>query len=354
MASGQPYDYVGTVWTFGERAGLSAGSANYLAAAGGTKLPSELAVVATHAGTLKDLRWNSAASTLSGSGHKVTLYVNGAATPLVATWNGAAKSGTGTASFIAIAPGDTLSIRVQLAAGTGTITRLRVSVAQEMPSAIPWKSNGADTYYDAGGNIGIGTDVPGDALSVNGTIGSMAGGFRFPDGSVQTTAFGGPQTLTPAGAVIAFAGVTVPAGWLLCDGSAVDRATYSDLFAAIGTAHGWGDQTTTFNLPNYRGLFLRGVGPPLDPDGPTRMAPAPGGNTGYAVGSIQLDQLAIHHHTMGVGGADSFSMVQGGATERLAHFADDMFNGGPAKETHYWGGTESRPKNAYVYFLIKT
>ena len=48
--------------------------------------------------------------------------------------------------------------------------------------------------------------------------------------------------------------------WFLCNGQAVNRVTYSELFALIGTKFGAGDGTTTFNLPDYRGKFLRGLG----------------------------------------------------------------------------------------------
>jgi len=50
--------------------------------------------------------------------------------------------------------------------------------------------------------------------------------------------------------VILFAGTTVPSGWLVCDGSAVSRSTYANLFNAIGMQYGAGDGSTTFNLPN--------------------------------------------------------------------------------------------------------
>ena len=63
----------------------------------------------------------------------------------------------------------------------------------------------------------------------------------------------------PAGAVFPFAGVgNIPAGFLLCDGQAVSRTEYSDLFAAIGILYGAGDGSTTFNVPDFRGQFLRG------------------------------------------------------------------------------------------------
>lgn len=55
----------------------------------------------------------------------------------------------------------------------------------------------------------------------------------------------------PIGSVIAFAGNNAPVGYLMCDGSAVSRETYADLFAVIGTTYGSGDGSTTFNLPNY-------------------------------------------------------------------------------------------------------
>jgi microcystin-dependent protein len=64
----------------------------------------------------------------------------------------------------------------------------------------------------------------------------------------------------PAGAVMPFAGSSVPTGYLFCDGSAVLRSTYAVLFTAIGTTHGAGDGSTTFNLPDYRGRMLVGVG----------------------------------------------------------------------------------------------
>jgi microcystin-dependent protein len=62
-----------------------------------------------------------------------------------------------------------------------------------------------------------------------------------------------PQRFVPPGVVLPFAGATAPAGFLLCGGQAVSRATYAALFAAIGTAFGAGDGSTTFNLPDLRG-----------------------------------------------------------------------------------------------------
>ncbi|MBR2008283.1 MAG: tail fiber protein [Alistipes sp.] len=65
--------------------------------------------------------------------------------------------------------------------------------------------------------------------------------------------------MMPAGSIIPFAGTNIPDGYLLCDGSAVSRTTYADLFAAIGTVYGSGDGSTTFNIPNQNNVHVAGV-----------------------------------------------------------------------------------------------
>ena len=75
--------------------------------------------------------------------------------------------------------------------------------------------------------------------------GSTAGGFE----------------IMPSGSIIAFGGAAAPdAGWLLCDGSNVSRSTYARLFAAISTAYGTGDGSSTFGLPDLRDRVLLGKG----------------------------------------------------------------------------------------------
>jgi microcystin-dependent protein len=64
----------------------------------------------------------------------------------------------------------------------------------------------------------------------------------------------------PAGAILPFAMNSAPAGWLAADGSNVNRTTYAALFTAIGTTYGAGDGSTTFALPDLRGIFVRGSG----------------------------------------------------------------------------------------------
>jgi len=62
----------------------------------------------------------------------------------------------------------------------------------------------------------------------------------------------------PVGSIMPYGGASAPIGWLLCQGQAVNRTTYSSLFAILGTAYGSGDGSTTFNLPNLQQRFPLG------------------------------------------------------------------------------------------------
>ena len=77
---------------------------------------------------------------------------------------------------------------------------------------------------------------------------------------IATTAFVTTAVATgiPSGMVMHFANSTAPSGWLECDGAAVSRTTYAALFSAIGTVYGAGNGSTTFNVPDLRGEFIRG------------------------------------------------------------------------------------------------
>lgn len=61
------------------------------------------------------------------------------------------------------------------------------------------------------------------------------------------------------GSIAAFACSSLPSGWLLCDGSAISRTTYSALFSSVGTTYGTGDGSTTFNVPNLVDRFIEGA-----------------------------------------------------------------------------------------------
>ncbi len=173
-----------------------------------------------------------------------------------------------------------------------------------------------------------------------------------------------------AGMIAPFAGPAdkIPAGWLLCDGTAVSRSEYGNLYKAIGVCWGEGDGSTTFNLPDLRGMFLRGVlgekpeldssGKPVkDPDVESRVSLFPGGNMGNNVGSYQED--AIRNIT-GYFNGPEFKFQCGGAFfdtggRGVGTNDDDNDNvifGFDASRVVPVGG-DNRPKNAYVTYIIK-
>jgi len=106
------------------------------------------------------------------------------------------------------------------------------------------------------GLVGTATVVDAGGVSIDATAGGIFR-VRAADGTVvdeEQVVHG----LSPAGSIVAFGGTSAPTGWLMCDGSAVSRTTYADLFAVLGTTYGNGNGSTTFNLPNLQQRFPLG------------------------------------------------------------------------------------------------
>lgn len=183
----------------------------------------------------------------------------------------------------------------------------------------------------------------------------------------------GVSSLVPAGVVMPYAGATAPTGWLLCDGSAISRTVYATLFAAVSTAHGTGDGSTTFNLPNYLGRFLRGRanGSANDPDRASRTAASAGGNTGDAVGSVQPDAMqrlqgtvtaneqTNTNYTISFSGNGVFSRIATGNYTNapnngtIVGGTGGALNFDTALQASARTSTETRSINAYVNYIIK-
>jgi microcystin-dependent protein len=185
--------------------------------------------------------------------------------------------------------------------------------------------------------------------------------------SLQTVIIG---SVIPTGTVQSFAGVTVPDGWLLCDGSTISRTTYSALFEVISTLHGEGDATTTFHLPDLRGRFLRGAddmgtgAAGRDPDAAARTAANAGGATGNAVGSVQADENKPHEHFTVVNALTAGAAIS--ASNYLKRQSADAESGNgyaynlrglttppTVGRTSKTGISESRPQNANTSYIIK-
>jgi len=161
----------------------------------------------------------------------------------------------------------------------------------------------------------------------------------------------GSGSLVPTASVFALATSTVPSGYLECDGAAVSRTTYADLFAAIGTTYGSGNGASTFNVPNLRGEFIRG------------WDNGRGVDSGRTLGSTQSDENKSHNHTITDPGHNhqvNINVYQQGAGPNAS---TDMANraGNTTSSTSTTGislaasgGTESRPRNVAMMYVIKT
>ena len=216
--------------------------------------------------------------------------------------------------WVTITPG---SGTVTSVGGTGTVNGITLTGTVT--------TSGNVTLGGALTGVNLSTQVTGVLPVANGGTGSnTASGARTNLGIV----------LVPSGAVFSFARNTAPTGYLECDGSAVSRSTYADLFTAIGTTFGSGNGSTTFNVPDLRGEFVRGWD-----DGR-------GIDSGRAFGSAQGDQFGAHTHTYNRN-VDGGSGQPGGSGGSLL-----------SQNTGSAGGTtnssETRPRNIALLFCIKT
>lgn len=123
--------------------------------------------------------------------------------------------------------------------------------------------------FTGAGTVSIGAATPLQYDAWDGGAGNFVQFNSYPYGP-GTTPTNGAQLVdkdyvdgvggggTPVGVIVPYAGTSAPAGWLKCDGSPVNRVTYSDLYAVVGTRYGVGDGSTTFNVPDLRGRVPAG------------------------------------------------------------------------------------------------
>lgn len=138
-----------------------------------------------------------------------------------------------------------------------------------------------------------------------------------------------------AGTVAFFAASSAPAGFIKANGAAVSRTTYAALFLAIGTTYGAGDGSTTFNVPDLRGEFVRSFD-----DGR-------GVDSGRGIGTAQNGAIQSHRHI--VQNLTNMFTLGGGSTN--VYYQSGTFNSGG--ETSYTGDTETRPRNVAMLACIK-
>ena len=178
------------------------------------------------------------------------------------------------------------------------------------------------------------------------------------DGSGNLSFTALPQAV-PTGSVHMMATTTAPSGYLECDGSAVSRTTYADLFTIIGTTWGEGDGNTTFELPDLRGEFVRG------------WDNGKGTDFDRSFASSQGDQNKSHNHTLSGGNASGTFLTSATldhGTTRVDSLPDqstvlttNTHIDTSSSSVSYTqptmnndGGSEARPRNITMMYVIKT
>lgn len=238
-------------------------------------------------------------------------------------------------------------------------------------------SSGVLFVNSTSGKVGIGTSSPAYALEISQTakalnvsgllyVNSSNVGIGIASLSEKLEVAGRIKDLTgyvaPVGTIIMYGGSTAPTGWLLCNNSAVSRTTYADLFAVIGTTFGTGDGSTTFNLPDMRGIFPRGAGTSA------KLSNAAGTAFAGTLGTYQNDKTQEHLHYQGFaadGVAGRYNIATGLAANNYAE-RDEQEN--PTTDTDaaktstemaygFMGnprtGYETNPANLGLTFIIK-
>lgn len=170
------------------------------------------------------------------------------------------------------------------------------------------------------------------------------------------------RSLNPIGSIQMYGGTTAPSRWLICDGSAVSRTTYSRLFSAIGTAFGSGDGSTTFNLPDLRGRTPLGAGSiaastMTDENGRTLSITA--GQINKSLGEMggesyhtqNTAEMARHHHnvyrtTWGVGPIATGVMYDSADTNK------DIYSNLTMSETGEGKSMNNLPPYTTVNYII--
>jgi microcystin-dependent protein len=179
--------------------------------------------------------------------------------------------------------------------------------------------------------------------------------------------------LVPIGTVLSYSGPTdgahvLPSSWLQCDGSSLSGSKYPELLAAIGTLYGDGHDSTgaktgDFNLPDYRGMFLRGVDPSKNLDKGQRSGDGLVGSkesfsTARPANNFVTDTQGIHSHVL------DFEISAGRSGSVVSNtVANPRLPGGPQKSTEQSGAhshtvtgggdAETRPVNAAVTWIIR-
>jgi hypothetical protein len=259
------------------------------------------------------------------------------------------------ANYISIYTGAQIDARLtnvgQFVEADGTANALTVALNPPLTALVP----GMPIYIKAAsantGAVTLNVDGLGAKSILHGSVTLDAGDIQ--SGQLVTVMYDGTNfqmmqhkraVLVPSGTVAYIAASSAPAGWLKANGAAVSRTTYAALFAVIGTTFGDGDGSTTFNLPDLRGEFVRG------------WDDSRGVDSGRAFGSAQADAFKSHLHQ------PTDDLMYGGMPNAIDYgyrrFCGDgsgfrSVNDDSLQIVKATGGTETRPRNVALLACIK-
>ena len=203
------------------------------------------------------------------------------------------------------------------------------------------------------------------------------------DGSGNLSFAALPQAV-PTGSVHMMATTTAPSGYLKCNGTAISRTTYAALFAIIGTAHGAGDGSSTFNVPDLRGEFVRGWDDSRGVDSGRNFGTSQGDNNkqhNHSASSTITDPGHFHYVAKNQGISGSGNRLENKAGQDF-RFATAGFVGNDSRQDYVAGAVtgaadtgrsevkttgisasvtvansasgEARPRNVAMMYVIKT
>ena len=188
-----------------------------------------------------------------------------------------------------------------------------------------WKNITLGMVWNSGKNYFIG-DIITEGSDIYVSLSANIG--KQPSANIADWQNAGSSAI---GSVIVAAQSVVPSGYVECNGAAISRTVYASLFSAISTIYGVGDGSTTFNIPDLRGEFIRG------------WDNSRGIDAGRAIGSYQEDAFKEHRHTysksLGGSGIDSYTGGSWGTATQNTSLVGDA--------------AETRPRNIAMMFCIK-
>lgn len=174
----------------------------------------------------------------------------------------------------------------------------------------------------------------------------------------------GKSSGVPSGTLAGYGGASAPSGWLLCDGSAISRTTYASLYAAVGTAYGVGDGSTTFNIPDLRGRMIVGQDD-MGGSAASRVTTAGSGVDGATLGAtggaqnvtLTAAESGLPSHTHSLTNVNGISSSGGGGSDITTGVYQPASTGtstGSAGGSAASSAHNNMPPSLVANYIIKT